>query len=82
MLYTNYKFNEVSVNNTVKKNCPRCNRLFQKTIKTWQTINPYNKNLDGTIKSHSDILKEITEEQSSKCEEFISNINIVCSKCK
>jgi hypothetical protein len=39
--------------------CSVCGKTAKRSEKFWQTVNPFNKNLDGSIKSSDDIRKEL-----------------------
>lgn len=56
-------FNEVSVTGT--KKWTENGKRRTKTKKFYQTINPFNKNRDGSVKTRSDILVEIMAERKA-----------------
>ncbi|MDO6489280.1 hypothetical protein Q4503_16415 [Colwellia sp. 6_MG-2023] len=56
-----YNFTEVSIKGVKKWKEDGKNK--QKTKKFFQTLNPYNRNSDGDIKTRAEILKEITKER-------------------
>lgn len=58
---TRYTFDEVSVKRT-KRYTDEDGKKRQKTRKFSQTLNPFNKNKDGSIKTYDQIMKEITKE--------------------
>lgn len=57
-----YVFNEVFIRAT-KKWTDESGKKHQQTKKFWQTINPFNKNPDGSIKTGEQILLELKAER-------------------
>lgn len=55
-------FNEVSVKG-VRRWTDESGKKRQETRKFFQTINPFNKNADGTVKTKEEILIEITKQR-------------------
>ena len=53
-------FEEVSYHARKSKKCPVCGKTCTLSKKFFQTLNPFNKNTDGTVKTKSDIYKELT----------------------
>lgn len=56
-----HTFTEVTIKGT--KKWKEDGKIKQKTKKFSQTLNPYNKNSDGTLKSRAEILVEIKKER-------------------
>jgi hypothetical protein len=57
-----YIFQEVSVKGV--KRWVEDGKKRQLTKKFHQTLNPYNRNPDGSVKTRQEILKEITKEKN------------------
>lgn len=57
-------FQEVKLHGLKSGKCPVCGKTVTLSKKFFQTLNPFNKNADGTIKSHGDIYKELTVQLS------------------
>ena len=55
-------FQEVSIKAT-KKYIDVDGKKRQKTKKFYQTISPFNKNPDGTVKTKADIMEQILKEK-------------------
>jgi len=53
-----YNFEKVSVKAQKKIKCKKCGKSTQETRVFSQTINPFNKNKDGTIKTYIQIMDE------------------------
>ena len=71
-------FREISVSATKSGKCIVCSKRRKRTKKFWQTLNPFNKNPDGTIKTVGDIIREShekarlwKEEPINCCEETV-----------
>lgn len=65
----NYTFQEVSFKRHKTGKCIVCGKQVKLTEKFWGTINPFNKNEDGTIRTREDIwskLKLDADEWSKK----------------
>lgn len=56
-------FEEVSLKAT-KRWIDEAGKKRQKTKKFYQTISPFNKNKDGTVKTRDQILEEVTKERN------------------
>ena len=52
-------FNEVKIHATKSGKCITCGKRRRRARTFWQTLNPYNKKADGTVKIPSDIRKEL-----------------------
>lgn len=59
-----YTFDEVSVKAT-KRWTDESGKKRQQTRNFFQTINPFNKNEDGTIKTRDQIMAEIKAERNA-----------------
>lgn len=59
----NYRttFEEVIVTRCKRGKCG-CGKSRTRSMKFWQTLNPFNKNRDGSQKSRADILRELNSE--------------------
>lgn len=55
-----YSFNEIKLTGKRKVIVNGKKKIQQKTFS--QTVNPFNKNLDGSIKSAKEIIAELKEE--------------------
>lgn len=71
-------FQEIKIYASKSVKCPACGKRLQRSRKFYQTMNPFNKLPDGTVKSADDIYKELraqakewekTAERCRKCEE-------------
>lgn len=67
------KFEEVSFTATKAGKCPSCGKRVTRSQKFWGTINPFNKNSDGTIKTRQQIKVELHEEAAAWEPDFRHN---------
>ena len=51
-------FNECGFRRTKSGVCPICGKRATRTKHFYQTINPWNKNKDGSLKTHEQIIQE------------------------
>ena len=60
-----YTFQEVSTKGVIKQECcvEGCKKKTQATKKFCQTLNPYNRNKNGDVKSREEIVREINEQK-------------------
>lgn len=56
-------FNEVAIKAT--KRWKEDGKVRTKTRKFYQTLNPFNQNADGTVKTRDQIMAEITAERDA-----------------
>jgi hypothetical protein len=56
---TRVRFEEVSIKRTFRWKDPETGKTRQETKRFWQTINAFNKNADGTLKSRGQIMSEL-----------------------
>ncbi|WP_216674650.1 hypothetical protein, partial [Enterobacter hormaechei] len=56
---TTTRFDEVSTFAEKSGKCDVCGKACKRREKFYQTLNPFNKNPDGSVKTHQEIRKEI-----------------------
>jgi hypothetical protein len=61
-------FNEVSLKGVKRWVDPVTGKNRQETRKFWQTVNPFNKNDKGEVKSSGEIMAELKRE----CDEWLA----------
>lgn len=68
---TRITFNEVALYGTRTFKCATCGKRRVRRRKFWQTLNQFNKNPDGTVKTEQDIHRALAAEiaawQPTKC---------------
>ncbi len=70
-----YKFDVVSIRSIKKDKCPKCFKRVTRSRRFEQTINPFNKNKEGSIKTRSEIYAELNEEAKNWMPDF------TCKNC-
>lgn len=60
--------------------CSGCGKNRMKTFRTIHTINPFNKNDDGSVRSREQVYAKAREENDKKITEFKSHCQL-CTKC-
>lgn len=74
-----YQFQKVTWPDQKSVPCPGCGKKVRRSKTFWQTLNPFNKLPDGTVKDRRDIMRELRDEanawrgqpeQCSKCREL------------
>lgn len=58
MVTTTTSFREASLRAEKTSNCVTCGKRRKRAKTFWQTVNPFNKKADGTVKSLFDIIEE------------------------
>ena len=69
-------YEEVGRKATKRGKC-RCDKMRTRTRMFSQTISPFNKNKDGTLKNREEIMVEVKKE----IEEWLQDTDITCEKC-
>jgi len=59
---TTIKFKEIKLTASKSGKCAFCGKQAKRTQHFWQTVNPFNKNTDGSVKTSDEIKKEISKE--------------------
>lgn len=63
---TTYTFDEIRWPSGVRKlKCRTCGKRFTRSRTFTQTVNPYNKNADGQVKTRGEIYKELRDEAAA-----------------
>lgn len=69
-------YREISIKGTKKGKCD-CGKVRTRTMTFSQTVNPFNKNKEGKLKTDNEIYEEIKKEK----EEWMNDKHITCNKC-
>lgn len=64
MRTTRHTFEVVNLTNKTTAPCGKCGKKCTRTKKFWQTLNPFNKNADGSVKTRDQIMDELSEKAS------------------
>jgi hypothetical protein len=71
------KYQEVKYTKTKTESCSICGKKCTRTISASETINPFNKNPDGTVKSPKEVGQSVSEKLKRELEKPIFH-----DKCK
>jgi hypothetical protein len=71
------QFEEVSLKGSRKGKCALCGKQTCRVFKIYQTINPFNKNARGLIKTRDEILVELHLRRQAKLAE-----PLYCKTCE
>ncbi len=74
-------FQEIKNKKTLTGLCKVCKKKRTRTIDEKQTINPFNKNQDGTIKNYFEVNKSVEENLEKRVKRFQEE-EFICRKCK
>lgn len=66
---TRYTFEEIQRSRVVRATCTVCGKKRQRTFNADQTVNPYNKNDDGSVKSRDQVIAAVEAELDNFCAE-------------
>ncbi len=70
---------ELTDSTVVATNCVQCNKKMKVTLKASQTLNPFNKNKDGAVKTREDIYAELSDNINKQVKNF--EHNCTCATC-
>jgi len=74
---TRYVFDAIQTSRTKKGVCVKCGKRRQKTKRFTETINPFNKNANGTPKTRDQVQESVIE----KARVWMSE-PLVCTGCE
>lgn len=78
---TTYIYQEVKRQITLRGVCKTCGKKRTRTIAEAQTINPYNRNKDGSIKSCHEVEKSVAIELETRVKRFKEE-GFICKGCQ
>ena len=76
-MVTRTTFEEVKHYATKRVKCSNCNKTVRRQKTFSQTLNPFNKNKDGSLKNRLQIKDELVEEASKW-----RKVPTLCGKCE
>ena len=62
MRTSRHAFPEVKLSVKTTAPCGKCGKQCSRTKKFWQTLNPFNTNADGSVKTRDDITSELGQQ--------------------
>jgi len=73
-------FEPIGAKKTLNFTCSDCGKKKQRVIKEKQTVNPFNKNEKGIIKTEEEVIKSVGDNLFERCMKFQEKP--FCSSCK
>jgi hypothetical protein len=73
-------FQQIKTKQGIKGICVQCGKKKSRIITETQTINPFNKNQDGTVKNYHEVAKSVETNLAEKVRKYTENF--ICSSCK
>ena len=81
MATVTYRFQEIKCSRSIRLRCVECGKLRRRSLTIVHTVNPSNKNEDGTVRTPQEVaacvLKEIYQAIES-----VKGKGIVCGPCQ
>jgi len=73
-----HNFKKVSISRYIHGICPVCGKPANRQKTFWQTLNPLNTTLDGTIKT----IAMIREELMLEADKWVINKEVIHARCE
>lgn len=73
-------FRELTMGRQTKMDCIACGKHLSRMVRVHQTVNPFNKLADGTIKTERDIRNELAGDLLAEIERAKSRA--ICRNCE
>ena len=74
-------YREVARRKIVAMKCEHCGKPTKRTLKEWQTINPFNLNADGAVKTVAEIVREVDAVLELRAD-ALRERGLVCRSCE
>jgi len=74
-------FKEIKNKRVLSGICKNCGKKRTRTITEEQTVNPFNKNEDGTIKNFYEVSLSVKENLEKRIKRFQKE-GFICKSCK
>lgn len=75
------RFDEIQQTQTVKILCKVCRKKLTRVLKSYQTVNPFNKNDDGSPKSRSEVNDSVATELQDMVRKAMTD-GLYCRDCQ
>jgi hypothetical protein len=75
------RFEQVTRKRTVRLKCKSCGKTRTRTVSVTHTVNPFNKNEDGSIRSTQEVWQCVGVELESEVKKLLAD-GIVCNSCE
>lgn len=80
MMTTRYTFEEIVLKHIERFTCRSCGKPRRRTISYSQTVNPFNKNPDGSVKTRAEVRAAVSTGLAESIEQF--RANPYCASCE
>ena len=77
---TRINFSEISYGGPRKTFCRVCGRKLTRVVRESMTVNPWNKNPDGSVRTREEVAKAVLAKLELATKE-IETSGVVCSRC-
>lgn len=67
---TTYHFLKVEFRRTARGKCPTCGKATVRSQTFSQTVNPWNRNPDGAMKTHAEVAAAVREKAAAWVPDF------------
>ena len=74
-------FQEISYGGPRKTFCRLCKRKLTRVVRESMTVNPFNKNPDGSVRTREEVAKAVLAKLKESETELQTN-GVVCSRCE
>lgn len=77
---TTYRFQQITRSREIRLKCSGCGKMRTRRIAVMNTINPYNRNEDGSVRTPQEVLACVVA-QLAKDADAIAIKGITCKVC-
>lgn len=81
IMTTHYRFEEVKACRTVKTFCRKCKKKLKRSGTEWSTLNPFNKNPDGSLRTREQVWRDVDAKIQKWADDLEKN-GTVCGECQ
>ncbi len=75
------RFEQVTRKRTVRLKCKSCGKTRTRTVSVTHTINPFNKNEEGFVRSPQEVQQCVSVELDVDVKKLLSD-GIICGSCE
>lgn len=80
-MQVSYVFDVIKSRRPIKVKCKKCGNTLKRVLVAEQTINPFNKNKDGSPKSRAVIYAE-NDVKLKRLERLAKKDGVICAACQ
>lgn len=78
---TTHRFQVIAARATYTCPCSECEKLLKRTARVEHTVNPYNKNADGSVKTQTEVYRS-AQAEADKQAQALQGVPAICSTCE